>query len=109
MSRSNFLAPDTLAIATCCGSVSLSLASEATKNSATASKGSIVAEIPILWTSDSITLSINARLKARCVPLLVGTKECISSITIHFMSFNSGLKRFDARAKPSDSGVVIRI
>ena len=47
MSRSNFLAPDTFAIATCWGSVSLSLESEATKNSATASNGSMVAEMPI--------------------------------------------------------------
>ena len=56
-----------------------------------------------------MTLSISARLRARCVPRLDGTRLCISSMTIHFKSVSSGRNRFEANAKPSDSGVVIRI
>ena len=89
--------------------MSLSRLSDATKYSATASKGSIVALIPILWTSESITESINAKLNERWVPLFVGTNECISSIIIHFISLRRGLNLLLANASPKDSGVVIKI
>ena len=76
---------------------------------ATASKGSIVALIPILCTFESITESISAKLSERCVPLFVGTNECISSIIIHFISLRIGLNLLLASARPKDSGVVIKI
>ncbi len=107
MSRSISLLPETLAMEILWGSLSLSLGSLATKNSATSSRGSIVALIPILWTSEETTVSIRARLRERRVPLLVGTSECISSIIIHLRSLRWGLHRLDARIKPRDSGVVI--
>ena len=85
MSKSSSLSPDILAIATFWGSTSDSRESLATRNSATASKGSIVALMPILCTSEETTESINAILRDRWVPLLVGTSECISSIMNHFI------------------------
>ena len=65
ISKSRSREPEIFAIETFCGSMSLSRLSDATKYSATASKGSIVALIPILWTSESITESINAKLNER--------------------------------------------
>ena len=109
MSRSSFLDPEIFAIETRWAFSSSSLESLATRNSATSFRGSIVALIPILWTSDSTTESINARLNERWVPLLVGTRECNSSTISHFRSFNRGRNLLDANASPRDSGVVIRI
>ena len=68
-----------------------------------------MALMPILWTSVSTTVSIRAIDNERCVPLLVGTRECISSIIIHRNSCSSGLNRLEANARPNDSGVVIRM
>ena len=65
ISRSSSLSPDIFAMATFCGSASDSLESLATRNSATASSGSIVALIPILCTSEETTESINAMLRDR--------------------------------------------
>ena len=65
--------------------------------------------MPILWTFVGTTVSIKAIERDKCVPLFVGTRECISSMMNHRNSCNRGLKRFEASAKPNDSGVVIRI
>ena len=107
MSRSSLRAPDIFAIFTAFDSESPE--SEATRNSATLSSGSMVAEIPILWTGLGITWSSRARLNARCVPLFVGTKECISSTIIHFKPASMGRNRLDASPSASDSGVVMRM
>ena len=101
--------PDIFAIETLCDSESVSLGSLATRYSATDSRGSIVALIPILCTSVGTTVSISAIDKERWVPLFVGTRECISSIMIHRNSWSNGLNRLEARASPNDSGVVIKI
>ena len=85
MSKSSSLSPDIFAMATFWGSASVSLESLATRNSATASRGSMVALMPILWTSDDTTVSIRAMLRDRWVPLFVGTNECISSMMSHFI------------------------
>ena len=102
-------APEILAIETLCGFMSLSRGSLATRNSATASSGSIVALMPILWTCEGTTTSMRARESERWVPRLVGTRACISSIIIHRRSSRIGLNLFDASAKPNDSGVVMRM
>ena len=65
MSKSNSLAPLILAILTDCWSLRLSLSSLATRYSATVSSGSIVAEIPILWTGLTKMVSSNDMVKAR--------------------------------------------
>ena len=109
MSKSNSLCPEMFTIDTRCGSTSLSLLSEATRYSATASIGSIVAEIPIRCTLESTTESISAKLRERSVPRFDGTSECISSIIIHFILFKIGLNLLLANANPRDSGVVIKI
>ena len=107
ISKSSSLTPETLAMEILWGSISLSRGSLATRNLATSSRGSMVALIPILWTFEVTTVSISARLRERWVPLLVGTSECISSMIIHLRSSRMGLNRLDARARPSDSGVVM--
>ena len=80
-----------------------------TRNCATSSSGSMVAEMPIRCTGLAMIVSRSAIDSDRCVPRLLDTSECISSMIIHCRSCISGRKRFEAKAKPSDSGVVIRM
>ena len=109
MSISISRAPETFAIETFWGFMSLSRGSLATRNSATASSGSIVALMPILWTFEGTTASIRARERDRWVPRLDGTSECISSIIIQRRSSRIGLNLLDASPSPRDSGVVMRM
>ena len=92
MSKSSSREPEILAIDTFVIWPLASRSSLLTRYSATVSKGSIVAEIPILWT-----------------PRLVETIECNSSMIMYATSDTIGWNRGDVMAMAKLSGVVMRI
>ncbi|CAI8155737.1 MAG: Uncharacterised protein [Methanobacteriota archaeon] len=109
ISMSNSLAPLIFAIFTTCLPSRLSRSSLETRYSATVSNGSMVADIPILCTGLSRMVSSNAIVNARCTPLFVGTRECISSIISHSTFETIGWNLGEDIAIAILSGVVIRI
>ena len=104
ISKSSSLAPLIFAILT------LSVSSPTgTRNFATSSNGSMVADIPILCTGVVITESKSAIVNDNKVPLLDGTKLCNSSRIIQLKSAINGRNLEEAKARPRLSGVVIRM